>query len=411
MDWTINRRQLLGAGTVAGVAAGVSVFDIPWFDGSAGDELSRLSGQLETLLDAHETADPVIQLRDTAMLRAQATALGARRIGAANVVRLRSLLARVTAVEADASAKAGQRQLARRLSRHSYRLACATGDGAAAATACRVRSALELYDGRAAAAVDWARVGRRHVPADHPAQVPLLSHEARATADLPDRAATGVERLAEQAVERAYALSPGVLGSPRLAFDEASQAEAAYHAAIALMRHDRPIRAGEYAELASSHLDRLDLPGYRSMLRMERALAAARAGLLELDTACALVDEALDISTYRRIASVSRRADEVIAAMAPHAGAVPAVRAAARRVRDWQRNSPRPAGSPEPPGTAGLAGPDHPARGTRQAGPAGPAGRVAPAGMAGVTLREPATKHIRDFADVLPFLAPSRLRS
>src|SRR5262249_19009778 len=140
--------------------------------------------------------------------------------------------------------------------------------------------------------------------------------EARALAALGDVRGTA------RALHAAYDLGDTVPADrwcrPGPSFDGFHPVEVAYNATTALCLLGRPNAAQEHAELALPQLDRMDAAGFRSVIRFDLALALARQGRLELDQVCALATEAIKISRGRAVASVSGRADQLLAIIWQH---------------------------------------------------------------------------------------------
>jgi hypothetical protein len=276
---------------------------------------------------------------------------------------------RVAVLQADAAFKLGDPDRARRLAADAYAVGVAVGEGALRGSAREIGAVIEFYAGRPREAVRLAQDGLRQV-GDGPVRTRLLCQEARA------RAALGELSAAVRGLDLAYELAdespPETWGRPGLSFDGFHPVEVSYNATTALCLLDRPRAAAEHAAAALPTLDAIGAPGFRSVIRMDLALAKARVGRLELEEACALATDAVVISWNRTIASVSARANQLLAATRGHRE-VRAVGELASLVREWQRGAPaqRPA-----PDDLVLPGP----AGQWPGGTAGPAGPAAPPG-------------------------------
>nr|MDT0664473.1 hypothetical protein [Micromonospora sp. DSM 115978] len=129
-------------------------------------------------------------------------------------------------------------------------------------------------------------------------------------------------------------------GRPGPSFSEFNPVEVAYNATTALCLLGRPSAAREHAELAVPALDRMAAPGFRSVIRLDLALALASSGRLDIEEVCSLATEAIQISWGRTVASVSGRADQLLRATRQH-GEIAEVRELAALVREWQRSAVR----------------------------------------------------------------------
>lgn len=252
--------------------------------------------------------------------------------------RLASITAKISTMRADALYNAGSPTQARRLTDAAHRLAVAADDHDTAGTARRVRSSLETFEGRAAEALTYARDGQRHARTG-PVAASLAAQEARAAALIPTRRPDVVRRAAERATSLAFDLPPNQRGVPGVYFDTYHPVEAAYHATIAHAQAGETTSAHTYADLALPALGSLHLPGYRAVALVNLAVAAARAGRLELDRACTLTDEALEAADgLSRFTPLEGGLNRFRIAVGPHI-TVPEVRATLARIRDWERDT------------------------------------------------------------------------
>jgi hypothetical protein len=299
--------------------------------------LERADQILGQALDAHEVMPPAYILAQTARLHRGLERLGRRRIPENQWSRLRLLAGRVAVLRADAAFKIGDVAGARALTGQGYAAGLDAGDGYLCGSAREVGAVTEFYDGRPDEALRLARDGQRHVT-DGPVRARLVCQEARALAGLGD--VLGAARALDAAYDLADAIPPDRWGRPGPSFDTFNPVEVAYNATTALCLLGRPHAAEEHAELALPKLDGMDAPGFRSVIRLDLALALARNGRLDLERVCELSSEAIRISWGRTVASVSGRADQLLAATQPHSE-VRAVRELATLVRDWQRSAVR----------------------------------------------------------------------
>jgi len=297
--------------------------------------LDRAEQLLAQALGAHEVIPPGHVLAQTARLHRGLERLARRRMADGQWRRLRVLAGRVSVLRADAAFKQGNVAGARSLTAQGYAAGVAAGDGQLCGSAREVGAVTEFYDGRPDEALRLARDGQRHV-ADGPVRARLVCQEARALASLGD--VQGAARALDNAYDLADEIPPDRWGRPGPSFDEFNPVEVAYNATTALCLLGRPRAAEEHAELALPKLDRMDAPGFRSVIRLDLSLALARSGRLEIERACSLASEAIHISWGRTVASVSGRADQVLAATRPHSE-VPEVRDLAGLVREWQRSA------------------------------------------------------------------------
>ncbi|WP_007516611.1 hypothetical protein [Pseudofrankia saprophytica] len=297
--------------------------------------LERAEHLLGQALGAHEVIPPTHVLAQTARLHRGLERLARRRMADGQWKRLRVLAGRVAVLRADAAFKQGNVTAARVLTTQGYAAGLAAGDGQLCGSAREVGAVAEFYDGRPDEALRLARDGQRHV-AGGPVRARLVCQEARALAGLGD--VQGAARALDHAYDLADEIPPDRWGRPGPSFDEFNPVEVAYNATTALCLLGRPRAAEEHAELAMPKLDGMDAPGFRSVIRLDLSLALARAGRLELERACSLASEAIQISWGRTVASVSGRADQVLAATRAHSE-VPEVRDLAALVREWQRSA------------------------------------------------------------------------
>jgi hypothetical protein len=297
--------------------------------------LDRAEYLLGQALGAHEVIPPTHVLAQTARLHRGLERLARRRMADAQWKRLRVVAGRVAVLRADAAFKQGNVAAARTFTAQGYAAGLAAGDGQLCGSAREVGAVTEFYDGRPDEALRLARDGQRHVAAG-PVRARLVCQEARSLAGLGD--VGGAARALDHAYDLADEIPPDRWGRPGPSFDEFNPVEVAYNATTALCLLGRPRTAEQHAELALPKLDGMDAPGFRSVIRLDLSLALARAGRLELERVCSLATEAIQISWGRTVASVSGRADQVLAATRVH-GEVPEVRELAALVREWQRSA------------------------------------------------------------------------
>lgn len=310
--------------------------------------LARANAVLSDLLDAHEVTPPTHILTQTARLRRGLERIGRRAMQNGHIRDMQLLAGKVAVLGADATFKLGDADGARALTAQGFAAGIAAGDGPLCGTAREVGAVVEFYDGQPEEALRLARDGL-HKAGSGPVGARLVCQEARALAALGDvRGAAG-------ALDSAYDIADDIpaekWGRPGPSFDTFNPVEVAYNATTALCLLGRPAAAREHAEFALPKLDRMDAPGFRSVIRLDLALALARSGRLELEQACALAGDAIEISWGRVVASVSSRADELLRVTRSH-GEVPAVRELAALVREWQRSAANPhrqnASAPQP---------------------------------------------------------------
>ncbi len=297
--------------------------------------LERAEDLLGNLLDANERTPPAHILAQTARLRRGLERLGRRSVPGADVRRRDVLAGQVAVLGGDAAFKLGDIATARSLTTLGYQTGRRAGEGPLRGSAREVAAVSEFYAGQPAEALRLAQDGLVHA-GDGPGRARLVCQVARALAALGD--VRGAAQSLDEAYDLADLIPPDQWGRPGLGFDTFHPVEVAYHATTAFCLLGRPRTAEEHAELALGRLDAMDVPGFRSVIRLDLALALASRGRLELDRVCALATEAIGISWGRTVMSVSTRADQVLTATRAHVE-VRAVRELALLVREWQRSA------------------------------------------------------------------------
>ncbi|MCK9897071.1 hypothetical protein [Frankia sp. AgB32] len=297
--------------------------------------LERAEDMLGDLLDAHERTPPAHILAQTARLRRGLERLGRRSVPGADVHRRDVLAGQVAVLGGDAAFKLGDLATARSLTALGYQTGRQAGEGPLRGSAREVAAVNEFYAERPDEALRLAQDGLVHA-GDGPVRARLVCQVARALAALGD--VRGAAQALDEAYDLADLIPPDQWGRPGLGFDTFHPVEVSYHATTAMCLLGRLRAAEEHAELALPKLDAMDVPGFRSVIRLDLALALARQGRLELDRVCALATEAITISWGRTVTSVSRRADQVLTATGAHSE-VRAVRELALLVREWQRSA------------------------------------------------------------------------
>lgn len=297
--------------------------------------LERADDLLHDLIDAHERTPPAHILAQTARLRRGLERLSRRSVPHLDAHRRDLLAGQVAVLGADAAFKLGDVRGARTLTTLGFQAGRRAGDGPLRGSAREIAAVTEFYAGHPDEALRLAQDGLTHT-GDGPIGARLTCQIARALAALGD------VRGAAQALDAAYDLAdlipPDQWGRPGPGFDTFHPVEVPYYATTTLCLLGRPRAAQEHADLAMPKLDAMDVPGFRSVIRLDLALALARQGRLELDRVCTLATEAIEISWGRTVSSVSRRADELLIATRPHSE-VREVREAALLVREWQRSA------------------------------------------------------------------------
>ncbi|CAI7980471.1 conserved hypothetical protein [Frankia sp. Hr75.2] len=310
--------------------------------------LERANEALGELVNTHEVVPPAHVRARTARLRRGLERLGRRSMATEDSRRLLVLAGRVAVLGADAAFKQGDVASARQLTADGYAAGLEAGDGPLCGSAREVGAVNEFYGGRPGEALRLARDGLRHVGSG-PVRARLVCQEARALAAMGD--VRGAAGSLDHAYDLADAIPADRWGRPGPSFDTFHPVEVSYNATTALCLLGRPRAAQEHAELALPKLDAMNAPGFRSVIRFDLALAMARQGRLELDGVCELATDAIGISWGRTVASVSSRADQLLAATTPH-GEVRQVRELAALVREWQRSAsgqrPDPGAVPAP---------------------------------------------------------------
>ncbi|EIV95218.1 hypothetical protein [Frankia sp. QA3] len=297
--------------------------------------LERADDMLGDLLDAHEATPPAHIFAQTARLRRGLERLGRRSMPAGDARRRDMLTGRVAVLGADAAFKLGDIETARSLTTLGFQAGGLAGEGPLRGSAREVAAVNEFYAGRPDEALRLARDGLTHV-GDGPVRARLICQVARALAALGD--VRGAAQALDQAYDLADLIPPDQWGRPGPSFENFNPVEVSYNATTALCLLGRPQAAQEHAELAMPKLDAMNAPGFRSVIRLDLALALARQGRLELERVCDLATEAIQISWGRTVASVSGRADQLLSATRPHSE-VREVRELALLVREWQRSA------------------------------------------------------------------------
>ncbi len=311
---------------------------------SAQAVVAHAEQQLAGLLATHEHTPPAHVVAQTVRLRRCLDQLAQRPLTASDARRLRIVAGRATVLHADAAFKLGDPDAARALAATGFAAGEWAGDGPLQGSAREIGAVAEFYGGRPDVALQLARDGLRYVSAG-PVRARLVCQEARALAALGD--VRGAARALDLAYDLADMIPVEQWGSPGPGFDTFHPVEVAYNATTALCLLGRSRAAEEHAQLAMPQLDAMNAPGFRSVIRLDLALALARQGRLELDRVCALATEAISISWGRTVASASNRADQLLAITRTH-GEVRDVRELAAYVRGWQREGGRQlAGSDE----------------------------------------------------------------
>jgi tetratricopeptide (TPR) repeat protein len=217
----------------------------------------------------------------------------------------------------------------------AHRHAQLARDRSLAATVKEAQATIAYFDGRPADALAAARAGQCQVSRG-PVGARLVAQEARALAAVGQRAA------ALRALERGYTLTdrldPAEFGPACLAFDTFHPAEMHYAAAGTLAALGLATLALRYGEEAITALDALGATSLQAMTRVRLASLLLASGRLSLDRACALVDEAVTLSSDRWWSSIDRDITAFLARARPCADA-PEVQATVRRVRAWRRSA------------------------------------------------------------------------
>lgn len=297
--------------------------------------LERAEDMLGDLIAAHERTPPAHILAQTVRLRRGLDRLARRSVPGPNARRRDLLTGRVAVLGADAAFKLGDNATARSLAALGFRVGQQVGDGALCGSAREIAAVGEFYAGRPDEALRLARDGLACVD-DGPVQARLVCQAARALAALGD--VRGAAQSLEQAYDLVDLIPPDQWGRPGPAFETFHPVEVPYHATTAMCLLGRPKAAEDHAELALPRLDAMEVPGFRSVIRLDLALALSRQGRLELERVCTLATEAIEISWGRTVASVSIRADQLLTATRGHSE-VRAVRNVALMVREWQRSA------------------------------------------------------------------------
>ncbi|MCK9920758.1 hypothetical protein MXD61_02355 [Frankia sp. AgPm24] len=297
--------------------------------------LERAEDLLDDLLCAHERTPPAHILAQTVRLRRGLERLARRSVPGGDARRRDLLIGRVAVLGADAAFKLGDTVTARSLTTLGFQVGQALGDAALCGSAREVAAVAEFYAGRPEEALRLARDGLTRVD-DGPVHVRLVCQVARALAALGD--VRGAALSLDEAYDLADLVPPDQWGRPGPSFETCHPVLVPYHATTAMCLLGRPTAAEQHAELALPGLDALEVPGFRSVIRLDLAIALSRQGRLELDRVCTLASEAIEISWGRTVASVSIRADQLLTATRAHSE-VRAVRRVALLVREWQRSA------------------------------------------------------------------------
>ncbi|AEH07802.1 MULTISPECIES: hypothetical protein [Protofrankia] len=342
-----DRRQFhlyAGAAMVGALLPDTQLADLVDVHGTTAQAaIAHAEGQLTELLGTHEQTSPAQVITETLRLRHYLDQLAQRQLTASDARRLRIAAGRATVLHADAAFKLGEPEVAGALAAAGFAAGEWAGDGPLRGSAREIGAVAEFYGGRPDVALRLARDGLRYVSAG-PVRARLVCQEARALAALGD--VRGAARALDLAYEFADMIPVEQWGSPGPGFDTFHPVEVAYNATTALCLLGRSRAAEEHAQFAIPRLDAMNAPGFRSVIRLDLALALACQGRLELDRVCALATEAISISWGRAVASVSNRADQLLAVTRAH-GEVREVRELAAYVRGWQREGQRQPAGPD----------------------------------------------------------------
>lgn len=325
MGREFDRRRLLAA-------AGAAVVTGLWPSGYIVDEIGRLSRQLAALVARHETTPAATQLAAARWLRNRAASLG--RSGGPAAGRI---IARTWEIQAQVHGWT-KGPHAFPYARKALEMARRYNDAEAAALATGHMSVLARYAGLPQS-VMMAQKARRLVPAGHPLWLLLLTTEARARAEQPHPDSLTMRVLLDEALDGVYELDADrQMEAPGLSFDKIAPADVLYATSIAWLRACHPVRAFEHIDIARETIDGLDLPGYSAMLRVEQAIYHLRAGQMQLDHSCQLVDELL-ARHGGYSALISTRLGQWTAMARQHA-MVPEVHRTIGRVATWRAARP-----------------------------------------------------------------------
>jgi hypothetical protein len=325
------RRIIPAQSSRAAPAAGAGVAEV-----RVPPVLTWAEDTLSGLLGGHEQLPPAFVA--SGAVRVRRAVERTLRGGLARDDTHRAALARgrSAVLQADAVFKLGDPDRARRLAAGAYAVAATAGEGPLLGSAREIGAVIEFYAGQPGAAARLAEDGLRHV-SDGPIRARLLGQQARAYAALGDLG--GAVRALDEAYGLVETISPELWGRPGLSFTGVHPVEIPYNATTALCLLARPRAAAEHAAAAMPALDELGVPGFRSVIRLDLALAKARSGRLELDEACALAADAIVISWDRVVTSVSSRANQLLEVTRGQRQ-VRAVGELASLVREWQRRAP-----------------------------------------------------------------------
>jgi tetratricopeptide (TPR) repeat protein len=172
---------------------------------------------------------------------------------------------------------------------------------------------VELYAGHPDKSLSLARQGQQYARSGTQVARLACMGEARACGQLGDRA--GVDSAVARAMDAISRATPNDQrfggGSALVAF---SEAQVEYYAGHAYLHAGDFVRARRHSERAQKIFDASpDLsPGYRSLSRVNNAIAIARSPGGDMELASHSVREALEISTARPVAPLLHRAHNFV---------------------------------------------------------------------------------------------------
>jgi hypothetical protein len=204
----------------------------------------------------------------------------------------------------------GNFPLARAYCLEAFQLGEFTENAGLQAWARGMQSFCEYYAGRYDEAFRFAEDGLIYARSGPQSVRLTINGVARALGKLGD--AEGVHRAVNESFELLSRndVPPGVPSS--ISFECYSAAQTASNAATAYVSLGMPEKVQHYAGLALPEISKSESAWSRSLMMLDLALSLIRAREADLDHACDLVLDALNISANRPVISVQQRTSEFI---------------------------------------------------------------------------------------------------
>lgn len=272
---------------------------------TAEDRLALNAAALDHLVDTAPYQPPLEAMHVATGIAGELEDLLRERLSAGQSTRVGAALANVNLVRADLSHKLDRPTDARSLARRARLQATTAGNDELEGLALRVAAIIEYREGNAGRALTFARSGRRLV-AYGPVGAGLAAEEARALALNPSTPPAAVDAAVTDALRIAEHLPPSDLGLGRLGLTY-NPIEAHYVGALSHLRLGRRAAAREHLAEARPTFDGVGLRHFSTGLRVEEAHALLRPGDRDVEAACALARESMEIFGTWRTRGVTDR--------------------------------------------------------------------------------------------------------